>query len=348
MKEPIYEYDDAREVSESHIVDSGTLAQLNKSEIDQQIATAKRWPRSIKKFRDESLSMVTLTEKVAEECIYAVPRDGKTIEGPSARFAEVIASAWGNCRAGARVIGEDTEFVTAQGAFYDLERNVAIQYEVKRRIVDKRGQRFKPDMIAVTANAACSIALRNAILKGVPKAFWADMYDAARLAAVGDIKSIANKRAEALAVFQKMGVTNAMIFTQLNVNGIEDIGVEELVTLKGIHTALKEGDTTIEQAFSTRSGRDSEAAGAATDRRTEDLRNKYVNENPSQATSQTAAHAQSPATEPADHLQQAKEAQERVNRQRGQHTETGARSSSDNMRPTGEGLDKNVSLNFKD
>lgn len=56
--------------------------------------------------------------------------------------------------------------MTAQGVFHDLERNVAITYEVRRRIVDKNGRRYKPDMIGVTANAACSIALRNAILRG--------------------------------------------------------------------------------------------------------------------------------------------------------------------------------------
>ncbi|KAG1166891.1 hypothetical protein G6F35_017935 [Rhizopus arrhizus] len=106
--------------------------------------------------------MVTLSQSIAEQCVYALPRDGKTIEGPSARFAEVIASAWGNNRAGARVIDDKGEFIIAQGVFHDLERNVAITYEVQRRIVDRQGRRFKPDMIGVTANAACSIALRNA------------------------------------------------------------------------------------------------------------------------------------------------------------------------------------------
>ena len=142
--------------------DSSMVALLNKSEIDQQIATAHKYPRSIKRFRDEAQAMVTLNEKVASECIYALPRDNKVIEGPSARFAEVVASAWGNSRAGARVVSDQGDFVTAQGVFHDLERNVAITYEVQRRIVNKQGVRFKAGMIGVTANAACSVALRNA------------------------------------------------------------------------------------------------------------------------------------------------------------------------------------------
>ena len=231
--------------------EQGMVAMLNKSEIDQQIATAHRFPRSLKRFRDEAMQMVTLDTSIAEECIYALPRDGKTIEGPSARFAEIIASAWGNSRAGARVIDDRGEFVTAQGVFHDLERNVAITYEVQRRITGKSGKRFSADMIGVTANAACSIALRNAILKGVPKAFWASMYDAARKTIMGDIKTLANRRAAALQEFQRFGVSDKQIFDRLGIAGAEDISLDHLVTLRGLLTAIKEGDTTPEEAFAS-------------------------------------------------------------------------------------------------
>ena len=228
---------------------SSMVSLLNRSEIDQQIATAHRFPRSVKRFRDEAMAMVTLNESVAGQCIYALPRDGKTIEGPSARFAEVIASAWGNSRAGARVIDDRGDFVVAQGVFHDLERNVAITYEVQRRITDKQGRRFKTDMIGVTANAACSIALRNAILKGVPKAFWDDMYAEARKVVMGDVKTLANRRADAVALFQRFGVTVEQLCAKLEVAGVEDISLEHLVTLRGLVTAIKEGDTTVEEAF---------------------------------------------------------------------------------------------------
>ena len=229
--------------------DQSLLANISRAEIDQQIATARAFPRSIKRFVTECMDMATLNEQVAADCIYALPRDGKTVEGPSARLAEIVASAWGNCRAGSRIVAEDAEFVTAQGVFQDLERNVSITYEVRRRITDRSGRRYKPDMIAVTGNAACSIALRNAVFKGVPKAFWSGIYDAARQAAVGDAKTIANKRADALAYLQKMGVTADQVVAVLNVGGIEDIGTDQLATLRGLITAIKDGDTTVDQAF---------------------------------------------------------------------------------------------------
>lgn len=247
------DYEDGREVA-GMSVEGGTVALLNRSEIDMQVSTAHKFPRSIKRFRQEALAMVTLNESVAESCIYALPRSGKTIEGPSARFAEVVASAWGNCRAGARVVSDAGDFITAQGVFHDLERNVAITYEVQRRITNNKGQRFNADMIGVTGNAASSIALRNAILKGVPKAFWDDMYQAARATVMGDFQTLANRRAEALKAFISLGVSNAQVFAKLGVAGIEDIGLEHLVVLRGMITAIKDGDTTPEQAFAPEDG----------------------------------------------------------------------------------------------
>jgi hypothetical protein len=104
-------------------------------------------------------------------------------------------------------------------------------------------------MIGVTANAACSIALRNAILKGVPKAFWSDLYEAARKTIMGDFQTLANRRAAALAAFQKFGVKPEQIFSNLGVRGEEDITLDNLVTLRGMLTALREGDSTPEQMF---------------------------------------------------------------------------------------------------
>jgi hypothetical protein len=230
--------------------DVGTLSIISKAEIDVQISTAHRFPRSVAQFQKDVMSLVSLNEQVAEECIYALPRDGKTIEGASARFGEIIAHAWGNCRAGARVVDDTGDFVTAQGVFHDLEKNVAITYEVQRRIVDKHGKRYKPDMIGVTANAACSIALRNAILKGVPKAFWTAAYDQARKVIMGDFQTLSNRRTAALDAFQKFGVLPQQIFDKLDIKGIEDITLEHILILRGLLTAVREGDTTVEEMFS--------------------------------------------------------------------------------------------------
>jgi hypothetical protein len=54
----------------SPVGDGGMLALVSKAEIDMQIATAKKYPRDIKKFRNESMSLACLDAEVAGECFY--------------------------------------------------------------------------------------------------------------------------------------------------------------------------------------------------------------------------------------------------------------------------------------
>jgi hypothetical protein len=242
-----------REVVDAEFVEqgpTGVLAQITRGEIDIQIATAKRYPRSVTSFQREAASLAMLNIDMAEECMYSLPRGGKTIIGPSARFAEILAYSWGNCRAGARVVDVGEMFLTAQGNFYDVERNSGIQYEVQRRITDKNGDRYKDDMIVVASNAACSIGLRNSVLKGIPRAVWSPIFDQVLKTVKGNAQTLEQRRAAILLHFTDMGVSTKDILATLGVKGEQDIGMEQIVVLAGIKTAIKDGDTTKELAFS--------------------------------------------------------------------------------------------------
>src|SRR5687767_2260566 len=103
------------------VISTTALEQITRGEIDMQVATAKRYPRSISNFKQKAMEMATLDEETAESCFYNLPRDGKEIQGPSARLAEIVASAWRNTRSGARVIANDGKSITAQGFCHDLE-----------------------------------------------------------------------------------------------------------------------------------------------------------------------------------------------------------------------------------
>lgn len=229
------------------------LALVGDNEIDIQVATARRFPRSIQRFIQRAQEMATLTPDIAASCIYALPRrengKQKNIEGPSARLAEICASAWGNLRAEGKVMGHDDEYVTSRGTAWDVESNVAIAYEVKRRITNSSGQRYSADMIGVTGNASASIALRNAILKVIPTPFWKPIYLACRQVVAGDAKTFSSRRDNMLHEFAVMGVTEERLCAAIGVKGKLDITLEHMATLAGFFTALKEGDTTIEEAF---------------------------------------------------------------------------------------------------
>lgn len=225
------------------------LEAQTRGEVDVQITTARRYPRSVRSFIDECVAMATLDEDTAGACFYALPRDGKTIDGPSVRLAEIAASAWGHMRVQARIVDEDERFITARGEAWDIQRNVAIAFDVRRRITNKQGKRYSDDLIVVTGNAASSIALRNAIFKVIPSAFWRPIYQRCREVAVGKQETLANKRAAMLAYFQKLGVDEARVLGVLGIRGVEDIGLEHLATLRGLATAIKDGDTSLDEAF---------------------------------------------------------------------------------------------------
>jgi hypothetical protein len=222
---------------------------LTAAELDQQITTARKYPRSIKRFLSEAHDLVTWSVEVAEECIYAVPRDKKIIRGPSARFAEVLLSRYSNCRVSSRVVDESEQWVTAQGIFHDLETNAATAYEVRRRITDSKGRKYSLDMIGVTANAACSIAMRQAILKGIPKAIWSDVYAAAERTIAGDNRPLDERRDNALAHFKRLGVAPDRVYAALGISGLADLSSDHLLTLQGIKQALRDGELKIDDAF---------------------------------------------------------------------------------------------------
>jgi hypothetical protein len=220
-----------------------------RGEVDTQISTAHRYPRSIKAFRQKALSLATLDEDTAASCFYSLPRDGKTIEGPSARLAEIVAVSWGNLRSQANVVDIDDKWVTARGVCWDLEANVAVSVEVRRRITSKNGRRYNDDMIGVTSNAACAIALRNAVFKVVPMAMLKPIYEQARKVAIGDAQTLSSRRQKMVDHFGKMSVRPEQICAKVGKASIEDITLDDLGTLIGLATAIKDGDTTIDEAF---------------------------------------------------------------------------------------------------
>lgn len=226
-----------------------SLAALNRSEIDVQIATAKQYPRNLSQVLKNIETLATMDEETAASCFYILRRQGKPIEGPSVRMAEIIASSWGNIRVQARIIANDGKMITAQGVCHDLESNYAVSSEVKRRITDKFGKTFSEDMQVVTGNAACAIAMRNAVFKVVPSALIKKVIGKAKEVSIGEATSLEETRAKMLAHFQKLGVDEKKIFDYLSVSKIDEIDTDMVVELRGLATALKEGTTTVQETF---------------------------------------------------------------------------------------------------
>lgn len=222
------------------------LAVMSREEMDVQIATAKKFPRSIVEFKRLAEEMATLDEDTAASMFYVLPRAGKRIEGPSVRLAEIVGSAWGNVRYDGRVTDIQDRFVVGQGTCLDLERNTGARIESRRRITKKDGTRYDDDMIGVTSNAAISIALRTAIFKIVPFAYVKQIYEKCKEVSLGKALSMEQRRQRAFDWFAKIGAKQEDLFRVLERKGVEDITVEDLIALQGMKNAITDGDTTWE------------------------------------------------------------------------------------------------------
>lgn len=223
-----------------------------KATIDSQIATARAFPRHIKRAINDVKTTATLTLEVAKSCVYALPRGGKSIEGPSARLAEVIASCWGNISVQGRVVEETDKYIVVTGECIDLERNNRRCVEVRRNITDKFGRKYSPDMIAMTANAAISIATRNAIFQVIPRALWEDAYQEVRKVIKGQLKPIEVERADWLATWGKLGIGQDDVLAALGVEYKEDITLDHVILMEGWKNALDNGEASLSSVFPAR------------------------------------------------------------------------------------------------
>lgn len=239
------------------------LTRFIKAEIDMQIATAKAFPRSLTQFKKRALSMATFNEEIAQSCSYALPRAGKTLEGPSVRLAEIVVSSFGNTRSGARVVDNDGRVITAQGVCHDLETNNVITFEVKRRITDKNGKTFSDDMQVVTGNAACAIAFRNAVFKVIPMALIHDVWEEVRRVAIGNAETLVKRRDKAVQYFTDLKITPAQICEVLNIKEIEDIDLDKLGVLSGMKAAIKNGEVILTEMFAPKDEKADEAKDKA-------------------------------------------------------------------------------------
>jgi hypothetical protein len=239
-----------QQVEVLQVNNADSLAALNRSEIDVQIATAKQYPRNLAKVLGTIETLATMDEEVAGSCFYTLRRQGKVIEGPSVRMAEILASSWGNLRVQARIIGNDGKMITAQGVCHDLESNYAVSSEVKRRITDKMGNTFSEDMQVVTGNAACAIAMRNALFKVVPAALVKKVIDKAKKVSLGESMTLETSREKMLQYFKTIGVEEKQILDYLSIEKVDEIDIDMIVELRGLSNAIKEGTTTAKEAFS--------------------------------------------------------------------------------------------------
>lgn len=224
---------------------------VERANVDSQVATAKQYPRNLKRSVNNSIAMATMDYNTAQSCGYALPRGGKPITGPSVHLAKLVVSNFGNIRAEAKVVQITDKQVISRGTCWDLENNVATAFEVRRSIVGKGGKRFSDDMITVTGNAANSIAYRNAVFSVIPKAITDKVYQAAQRFITGDLsdeEKIISRRKKCIDFFkEEYGITEDEVVMLCGKQTVNQIKADQIALLLGITQSLKDGDTTVDE-----------------------------------------------------------------------------------------------------
>jgi len=246
---------DSQEVIAPEVVNTSALERIEHATIDVQIATAHQYPRSMTLFKKRAMEMVTLDEETAQSCIYRRPvgkdRSGNPeyAEGKSIRMAEIVGACYGNLRVGSILVEQTERYVKARGMAHDLESNFAASSEVVESTVTKDGFPFSERMRLVVAKATLAKARRDATFQVVPGALCKAMEEAARTTAIGTTATLGKRRTLLLDWINKVGIEQERVWKCLGIKGIDDVGMKEMETLTGIKTAIKDGDTTVDEAF---------------------------------------------------------------------------------------------------
>lgn len=260
------------------VKDTGVIA---RAELDTQISTAKAYPRDVKRSIDYAVQLATMDEETAQSCFFVLPRkeaDGskKEIKGGSIRLAEIMAAAWGNIHAATRLIENDGKHVTSEGVAWDLESNVKITMQNKVSIQFKNkstNQHYtaNADMQTVLSNAASAKALRNAIFKVIPKALVDRVLEKAMTFSVGDQKNKKARIDSILERLKKMGLDESRILSYYEKKSKDELTDENIKSLIGLGTAIKEGHIKIDEVFNSQSVSN---ASMASEKSAELLKNK--------------------------------------------------------------------------
>lgn len=221
------------------------------AEVQASFVIAKKFPRNE---NECYMKMINSCKRasLAEQAMYAYPRGGQMVTGPSIRLAEVLAQKWSNLSIGIEIVSQTNDKTEAKAFAIDRENNFCVEqyFTVKHQRTTKKGvQRLtdERDIRELVANIG-SRNLRGCILRIIP----GDIVEAAVEQCKKTLESsdipIAEQTKRLIIAFDEMGVKVEHIEKRLGHN-LEAIIPQEIVTLRSIFKSLKDGMAKREDFF---------------------------------------------------------------------------------------------------
>lgn len=221
------------------------------AEVQASYVIAKKFPRN----QHESYMNILESCKrpfLAEHAMYAYPRGGSLVTGPSIRLAEVLAQNWGNLDCGVREISQANGVSVAEAYAIDLQTNTRVTkiFHVPHVRDTKKGRTKLTDardIYELVANNG-SRRLRACILGIIP----GDVVEAAinqckKTLETGELP-LSDRIRIMVTKFDELGVKVEHLEKRLG-HKLDATIPQEIVTLQSIYKGIKDGFSTREDFF---------------------------------------------------------------------------------------------------
>lgn len=225
-------------------------------EVQAMVLVARQCPRN-EVLATKKIMEAAKRKNLAENAMYAYPRGGQIVKGPSIRTAETIAKYWGNVSYGIKELSQDSKNNVSEVMAYawDLETNV--RQEKVFKVPHKRDKRGggqiltdSRDIYEITANMGAR-RLRACLLGIIPTDIIEDFLAECEKTLAGNNNEPLKVRVmNMVQAFEGLGVTQEMIEKRLGCKA--DSFIEKhLVDLRAIYKSIKDNFQTIDAYFDT-------------------------------------------------------------------------------------------------
>lgn len=261
---------------------SEMVAAQTESEVKAGFGLARLNPRNEEDAR-QAILISCRNLIFANKCIYKKPVGGRTMEGPSIRFAEEMLRHWGNVKIIQQVIYDDPERRIVRVTCYDLQSNIPytediiIEKTVERKFADDRvilaerinTKKEKVYIVVATEDeirnkqaAQASKTIRNNGLRLIPAHIVEEAMETARKTVRDGVDKdpMAFKR-KILDSFAVLGITASQIEKYLG-KPADQILSNDIPGLQGVYNSIKDGETTWAEVMGTKAS-DAEIVGGA-------------------------------------------------------------------------------------
>ena len=235
--------------------EEGALVQVAESravaEVQAAYVIAKKFPRN----QHECYSNIMEACKrpfLAEQAMYAYPRGGTLVTGPSIRLAEAMSQCWGNLDCGIREVSQANGVSIGEAYAIDLQTNTrATKIFHVPHVRDTKKGRVKltdaRDIYEIVANQG-SRRLRACILAILPGDVVEAAVDRCKKTLESSDVPLTEQVRKMIVAFDEFGIKVEHLEKRLG-HKLDAIIAAEIVTLKNIYKSIKDGMAAREDFF---------------------------------------------------------------------------------------------------